>query len=276
MSAALGSWVDGVRGDSLPADDRGLQYGDGVFETILVRAGRARFLEAHLARLSRGCTRLAISLPSLPALRAEIEAAVAMAPPLAVLKIIVTRGSARRRGYAPQGNETPRRLLSLWAAPGRDARLDVGVDLRVADIRLGENPALAGIKHLNRLENVLAAAESASNGVFESLLLDASGNLTCGAMSNVFIARAGGIATPRIDRCGVAGVMRGIVLRECAALGIATAEERLTLDDLFAADEAFITNARIGVVPVRRVGEHSFDMNTLARRLAAHIEPLDA
>jgi 4-amino-4-deoxychorismate lyase len=276
MSVAIDSWVDGVRGDSLPADDRGLQYGDGVFETILVRAGHARFLEAHLARLSRGCARLAISLASLPVLRAEIEAAVAIAPPLAVLKVIVTRGSARRRGYAPQGNETPRRLLSLWSAPGRDANLDDGVDLRVADIRLGENPALAGIKHLNRLENVLAAAESAGSGVFESLLLDASENLICGAMSNVFIARAGRVTTPRIDRCGVAGVMRGIVLRECAVLGIAAAEERLTLNDLFAADEAFITNARIGVVPVRRVGEHSFDMNTLARRLAAHIEPLDA
>jgi hypothetical protein len=78
-------------------------------------------------------------------------------------------------------------------------------------------------------------------------------------------------------RCGVAGVMRGIVLRECVALGIAATEERLTLDDLCAADEVFVTNARIGVVPVGRVGEHSFGMkNPLATRLAAHIEPLDA
>jgi 4-amino-4-deoxychorismate lyase len=70
--------------------------------------------------------------------------------------------------------------------------------------------------------------------------------------------------------------MRGIVLRECGLLGIAAVEARLSLEDLFAADEAFITNVRIGVVPVRRVGEHSFGMNTLASRLAAHIEPLDA
>jgi 4-amino-4-deoxychorismate lyase len=146
----------------------------------------------------------------------------------------------------------------------------------VASIRLGENPTLAGIKHLNRLENVLAAAESASRGAFDALLLDASGNLVSGAMSNVFLVRAGGVSTPLIQRCGVAGVMRGIVLRECAALGIAAAEERLTLNDLFSAAGVFITNARIGVVPVRRVGEHLYDMNNLARRLAAHIEPLDA
>jgi 4-amino-4-deoxychorismate lyase len=241
-----------------------------------VRAGRARFLDAHLSRLTLGCSRLAISPTPLDALRAEIDAAVALAPPLAVLKIIVTRGSARRRGYAPLGDELPRRIVSLWPAPARDAALGEGVDLRVASIRLGENPALAGIKHLNRLENVLAASEPGAGEVFDSLLLDASENLVSGAMSNVFIVRAGRVITPAIQRCGVAGVMRGIVLRECAALGIATAEARLTLDDLFAAAESFITNARIGVVPVRRVGEHSFDMNTLARRLAAHIEPLDA
>jgi len=224
--------------------------------------------------LSLGCSRLGISTPSLSVLRAEVDAAVTLAPGLAVLKIIVTRGSAQRRGYAPQGNERPRRLLTLWSSTA--LAFDGGVELRIASIRLGENPALAGIKHLNRLENVLAAAEPGADGVFDSLMLDSSGNLVSGSMSNVFIVRAGGVVTPRIDRCGVAGVMRGIVLRECAALGIAAAEQRLALEDLFAADEAFVTNARIGVVPVRRVGEHSFDMNTLARRLAAHIERLDA
>jgi 4-amino-4-deoxychorismate lyase len=276
MSDALGCWIDGVPGNVMPADDRGLHYGDGVFETLLVRARRPRFLEAHLARLSQGSARLTIPFASMPALRAEIAAASAAAPPLAVIKVIVTRGSAQRRGYAPQGDEIPRRLVSLWSAPARVPTLDASVDVRVAEIRLAENPALAGIKHLNRLENVLAAAESARNGVFESLMQDTSGNLVCGAMSNVFIARAGRVATPLIQRCGVAGVMRGIVLRECAALGITATEENLTLDDLLAADEAFITNARIGVVPVRRVGEHSFGMRNLASRLGAHIEALDA
>lgn len=276
MSTALGSWVDGVSGSVLPVDDRGLQYGDGVFETVLVRGKRARFLEAHLQRLSRGCARLGIATDFLPLLRAEIDAAIAVAPSLAILKILMTRGSARRRGYAPQGDETPRRLLSLWPAPPADAALDQGVTLHVASIRLGENPVLAGIKHLNRLENVLAAAEASSRDAFDSLLLDTSGNIVSGAMSNVFIVRAGSVITPRIDRCGVAGVMRGIVLRECTALGLASAEERLVLDDLFSSSAVFITNARIGVVPVRRVGEHSFAMNDLTRRLAAHIESLDA
>jgi 4-amino-4-deoxychorismate lyase len=275
MSGAIGLWIDGVRADALPADDRGLHYGDGLFETILVRAGRARFLDLHLARLSLGCTRLAIRFEAMRELRAEIETAAAQAPTLAVLKIIVTRGSALRRGYAPAGAERARRLLSLWHTSGLSSPAE-GADLIVAALNVAENPALAGIKHLNRLENVLAAAESVAAGSYEALMLDARGHLICGAMSNVFLVHAGRVATPRVNRCGVAGVMRSVVLRECAVLGLETEERLIMQQELLAADEVFITNARIGVVPVRRVGEHSYHMNTIARRLEAHIGTLDA
>jgi 4-amino-4-deoxychorismate lyase len=272
VSGALGTWIDGVRGDAVPADDRGLQYGDGLFETILVRANRPRFLEAHLARLSNGLDRLAIPFAGFDALRAEIAAACAIAPQLAVLKIIVTRGSARRRGYPP-ADERPRRILSLWPAAAL-AEVEAGVVVRIAQLRIAEYSALAGLKHLNRLENVLAAAEEGS--AFESLLLDTSGNVVSGVMSNVFVVESGRIATPPVDRAGVAGVMRGVVLREAPKLGIVAAERPLGLADLLAADEAFITNARLGVVPVRSVGEHDFGMNPISLRFRGHIEALDA
>ena len=156
------------------------------------------------------------------------------------------------------------------------ASIAEGVALHRASFTLADNPVLAGIKHLSRLENVMAAAEATAAGAFDALLLDGAGHLISGAMSNVFLVRDGKIRTPRLDRCGVAGVMRGVVLRECAALGIAAGDARVTLDGLLAADEVFITNARLGVVPVLRVGEHSFRMTTVARRLRAHIETLDA
>jgi 4-amino-4-deoxychorismate lyase len=270
--ASLGCWIDGVAGNAVPVDDRGLAYGDGLFETVLVRAGRARFLESHLARLTRGCAALGIRFQAMPVLRTEIAAAVARAPELAVLKIIVTRGSARRRGYASQ-DETARRIVTLWPA---GASPPSAVDARLADLRLGEGPALAGIKHLNRLENVLAASEAAAAGVFESLLLDLREQVVCGTRTNVFIACDGKIATPRVDRNGVAGILRSIVMRECAALGLDAEERTISRAELFAADELFVTNARIGVVPVRRLGEHAFRMDTTARRLATHIEKLDA
>lgn len=276
MSAALGTWVDGVRTDLMPADDRGLHYGDGLFETLGVRAGVARFLEAHLARLELGCARLGIRFTAMPALRSEIATALTLAPSRALLKIVVTRGSAVRRGYAPQGTEAARRLLSLWPDAGLSAPTGGGVTLRVAASRLADHPALAGVKHLSRIENVMVAAESAAAGVFDALLLDSAGDVVSGAMINVFLVRGGQVLTPRLDRCGVAGVMRGVVLRECGALGIGAEEGSVSLDDVWSADEVFVTNARIGVVPVLRVGEHSFHMSTVARRLAAHIETLDA
>jgi 4-amino-4-deoxychorismate lyase len=275
VSAALGTWIDGIRADALPADDRGLHYGDGLFETLTVRTGSVRFLEAHLTRLASGCKRLDIGFDSMAALRADIATATSPSPPVAVLKIIVTRGSATRRGYAPAGNEVARRVLSSWPASPMPS-LDTGVDLRPTSHRLAEDRSLAGIKHLSRITNVMAAAEASKAGCFDALLMDAAGRVISGAMSNVFIAREGRVLTPRLDRCGVAGVMRAVVMRECASLGIEIAEGDLSPEDLFAADEAFITNVRIGVVPVRRVGEHSFRMNTLARRLGTHIEALDA
>jgi 4-amino-4-deoxychorismate lyase len=280
MSEMLGCWIDGAAGQTLPADDRGLAYGDGLFETMLVRAGQVRFIDAHLDRLSRGCERLAIPFAASAASRAELRAEIAhaarLAPPLAILKLIVTRGSAARRGYVPGSAMTPRRVLSLFAVNTEPGVASAAVTLRVATLRLGENPALAGLKHLNRLENVLAAGESGHESCFESLLLDAAGNLICGTMSNVFAVKHGRLVTPVVDRCGVAGVMRGIVMRECGALAIGMEQRPLPLSEFLAADEAFVTNVRIGVVPVRNVGEHSFPMNETTLRLARHIEALDA
>lgn len=276
MSDVLGTWVDGMAGGGIPVDDRGLQYGDGLFETMLVRDGRVRFLEAHLARLALGCARLGIAFKGSDALRAELHTAAALAQVSGILKLLLTRGSGRRRGYAPSESARPRRILILLAAPAMGSLAHDGAHVRMATHTLAVNPALAGMKHLNRLENVLAASEAQDDDIFESLLLDSEGHLAGGTMTNVFIVRGGALATPFVDRCGVAGVMRGIVLRECPALGLVAREARLTHADLLAADEAFITNARIGVVPVRRVGEHAFRMTPVAQRLRTHIEALDA
>jgi 4-amino-4-deoxychorismate lyase len=274
MSEALGTWIDGISGNVVPVDDRGLQYGDGLFETILVRAHRPRFLDAHLTRLSQGLVSLGIPFEALTDLRAEIGVAAAQAPALAILKIVITRGSAQRRGYAPSGTESARRIVSLWPT-ALPERAETGVDLRVARLRVSDYSPLAGIKHLNRLENVLAAAEEPGE-TFESLMLDTHAHVVSGTMSNVFIVKSGTLMTPPVDRAGVAGVMRGIVLREAERMRLVARQQLLTLDELLRADEVFITNARIGVVPVRSVGEHSFGMNPVSLQLRGHIEALDA
>jgi 4-amino-4-deoxychorismate lyase len=277
MSDVLGTWIDGVAGTSVPADDRGLQYGDGIFETILVRAGKPRFLDEHRERMRRGLVQLGIPFLASDELLGEIGRAAAIAPPLAILKIIITRGSTNRRGYTPAGLVAPRRIVSLWeTTPLERERLEKGVLLRIARLRLPQQCAFPGIKHLNRLENVMAAAESIGTPWYDSLLLDTGDHVVSGTACNVFIVKSGMLLTPPVDLVGVAGVMRAIVLREAARLGIAANQRLLTMDDIAGADGIFITNARIGVVPVQRVGEHVFPMNPLAPRLAAHIEPLDA
>ena len=274
--ASLGTWIDGVAGTHVPVDDRGLQYGDGLFETMLVRDGTARFLAAHLGRLARGCSRLGIPYDD-EAARADVSRALAAAPALAIVKLLVTRGSAARRGYAPQPG-TPRRVLTLFAASDTRSMapgVTLGVTLGVARTRAATSPALAGLKTLNRLENVLAAAEIAG-GDQDVLMLDHADRIVSGSSSNVFVAKDGRLVTPKLDSAGVAGVLRGIVQREAPKLGLVVQERAITLADLAAADEVFITNARIGIVPVSRVGEHAFRSFELALRLRGHIEALDA
>jgi 4-amino-4-deoxychorismate lyase len=276
MSGVLGTWIDGVAGDSVPADDRGLQYGDGVFETILVRRGVPRFLDLHRERLRRGLDRLGTRFEAGEALGHDIARATAMAPPLAILKIIVTRGTARR-GYAPPEELTARRIVSLWpTAPLPGDLITNGVMLNVAHLRLPQPSPFAGLKHLNRLENVMAAADIGGGAFFDALMLDTDGRLVSGTSSNLFLVKAGELLTPRVDRAGVNGVMRQVVLREAPRLDIAAREQDLGLDDLAGADGMFITNARIGVVPVQRVREHVFGMNEITSRLRNAIEALDA
>jgi 4-amino-4-deoxychorismate lyase len=201
-----------------------------------------------------------------------------MAPPLAVLKVIITRGSAARRGYAPSDRDArARRIVTLWPSePLAPELIEQGASLDIARLRLPESSPFAGLKHLNRLENVMAAAEGLGRGEFDALLFEMTDQLVSGTACNVFLVKGGEILTPRVDRVGVAGVMRAVVLREAVRFGVAVREQDLVIRDVITADGIFITNARIGVVPVRRVREHDFGMTDIVTRLRKIIEALDA
>jgi len=253
--------------------DRGLHFGDGVFETIACRQGRVRFLSLHLDRLTTSCERLDIRLGDVGVIRQEITQAAAGLHD-SLIKLIVTRGSAVARGYGWSGTESATRVLLRYAWPQEDttAWLD-GVRVQIARMRLGENAALAGMKHLNRLEQVLARAEVPGKEAAELLLFSSSGRLISGAMSNVFIVRNGGLITPRIDLCGVAGVMRRVVLREATKAGLPVEEGTLLEGDLQSAEEVFLTNARIGVWPIRAIGPRTLAVGEVTRTVQALIAP---
>jgi 4-amino-4-deoxychorismate lyase len=270
--------VNGVSGGEIPLLDRGLHFGDGVFETIACLDRRPRFLALHLERLARGCQVLGIAAPAPGLLREEIGR-VAGAAQRSIVKLIVTRGSATRRGYAVSGTEQATRVAIRYPWPVEDPVLgQQGVSVRMAAVRLGENPTLAGIKHCNRLEQILARNEPRAAQAAEALMLSQSGKLVSGTMTNVFLidgpAHAPRLRTPAIDCCGVAGIMRRVVLREATRAGLPVEECELRPGDLAAASEIFLTNARIGIWPVCRIEERTLAPGPLTRRLQAHLQPL--
>jgi 4-amino-4-deoxychorismate lyase len=267
--------VNGVPATSVSALDRGLQFGEGVFETIACVAGRPRFLPLHLERLEFGCERLRLPAPNLDEIQAEVQA-LAREVERAIVRVQVTGGEAVARGYSRSGSETATRITVRYPWPHEDpAQPHDGVMARTLAARLGENPRLAGLKHCNRLEQILARAELAADPqLAEGLLFSSSGNLICGTATNVFLVRDSGLLTPRIDQCGVAGVMRRVVLREARQVGIPARECELRAENLLAADEVFLTNARIGIWPVRSLDGRVLPPGPVTRYLQSVLEPL--
>jgi len=262
--------IDGREARAVSALDRGLHYGDGLFETIACLEHRPRLLERHLARLEAGCRRLALAT-DLAAVAAEVRELAAGAG-RAIVKVLVTRGVATARGYGPSGTERPTRITLRYAWPEDDAHLaQDGVRVRIAATRLGENPALAGLKHCNRLEQVLARAELRDAELAEALMFSSGGRLISGTMSNVFLVHQGRLATPRLDACGVAGVMRAAVLEAAAVAGIPAAEDALGAPELERAEEIFLTNALIGVRPVRELQGAPREVGAVTRALQAQL-----
>ena len=272
-NAPEGAWVNGRPDAALSPLERGLHYGDGLFETIACLEGRPRFLNLHLERLARGCARLGIQFPAPEELRHEILA-LAAGPGRAIVKLLLTRGPALARGYATTGSEQPTRLTLRyrWEEDPRLAR--DGVRVRLAALRLGENPALAGLKHLNRLEQVLARREWSDGAIAEALMFSSSGRLIAGVMSNVFLVDGARLRTPLLDRCGVAGVMRQVVLREAARAGIAAEEAPLAAEDLARTRELFLTSAVIGLRPVRSLDGRRCEIGAVTRELQQRLAPL--
>ncbi len=262
--------IDGQPGDCLPVDDRGLAYADGLFETIAIRQGRPRLLEYHLQRLATGCERLGFG-PAPASLPAEVTA-LGAGHERAVVKLILTRG-AGPRGYRPPPRARLTRILQVHPLQPRSAsHWHDGVQLIYCRTPCAQSPATAGLKTLGRLEQVLASAEWKDPEIGEGLMGNADGWIG-GTFSNLFLVRGDELLTPRLDRGGVAGVMRRLVLEQAAGLGWPCRELRVRTADLESADELFLSNSQFGIWPVRALPGRSLRpgprTRTLMRALAA-------
>ena len=248
--------VDGRLADSVDARDRGLAYGDGVFRTLRTRDGQPLWWRDHYAKLADDCVALLLACPDEAVLRAEVCRVAAAGE--GVAKIVITRG-AGARGYAlPPGQTATRIVLSAPLPAYAHAAAGEDIVARWCALRLARQPRLAGIKHLNRLENVLARAEWDDPSVVEGLLCDEGGAVIGGVMSNLVIARDGEFLTPDLSQCGVAGVARARLLRAAHRLGIGMRVERLSPAAILAADEVMLCNSVIGVRRVARLDDKTW------------------
>ena len=263
--SSVGVLVNGVAVDMISVRDRGLQYGDGLFETIAVHRGTPLLWEQHAQRLLAGAVRLGMLPPEVVLLRAEADQ-LCRGVERGVLKIILTRGVSGR-GYRPDASIPMTRVLSLSPWPDyQPSWSGEGVAVRLCQTRLASQPRLAGLKHLNRLEQVLARAEWGDEYA-EGLMQDESGNIVEGTMTNIFLVEGATLRTPDMTRCGVEGVMRGVVLEQAGRLGIACRVGPVMAIQLERADELFLTNSLIGLWPVRRIENWSYTIGQTTRKI---------
>jgi len=264
--------VNGEPADGLPVEDRGFRYGDGLFETIKVCAGAPEFWAAHIGRLCRDAERLNLAQPEAGLLAAEARRLLG-APRDGVLRIWLTRGPGGP-GYRPEKTAVPTRMLRFdphTAATSPDPAQE-GVRLRICQTRLGQNPALAGIKHLNRLEQVLAAQEWDDPAIAEGLMLDGAGHLIEGTKTNVFFVCEGRLITPELTEAGVAGVLREVVLAEAKRANFPVKIRPVRLAEALAAEECFLTNSLVHLWPVREIDGKAFAIGPVTDALARRVE----
>jgi 4-amino-4-deoxychorismate lyase len=256
--------IDGRAIAQVDAMDRGLSYGDGVFRTLRIADAHPRWWDEHLAKLAEDCARLALDCPDRATLGQDI-AKLQPLPAWGALRITVTRGLGPR-GYRVPHPQHCMRILACWPTP-LDTVPGRGLTLRVCDLRLGRQPALAGVKHLNRLENVLARAEWDDPHIDEGVLLDQDGSVVSGIMGNLFIWRDACLLTPRLNACGVAGVARARLMRLAREAGMRVEAADFDLATLLAADEVMLTNSLTGLRRVARLGDRVWPEPCISPRL---------
>jgi 4-amino-4-deoxychorismate lyase len=258
--------VNGVIGAQVSPLDRGFAYGDGVFETCKMLNGKIPLWHLHKERLLKSCEQLLIpvAIDLVEAQLANLVRSLAATDiENAVVKIMVTRGEGGR-GYRAPDSVSPTIVIGVFpAANYPQSYFSQGIVARLCDSRLSCNPSLAGLKHLNRLEQILARAEWQDDAIAEGILLDTQSNLIEAIFSNIFLIKNGELFTPDLSEAGVAGVMRRFIIETLAPqAGLKVHVERLRFADLIGADAVFLCNSLYGIWPLRKLlSENSHDFN---------------
>lgn len=246
------TWINGQPASQLSSSDRGLAYGDGLFETIKVIAGQPLLLAAHLQRLADGLRRLKFPEDTLSLLQSDLNQ-LSLEGDL-VMKITLTRGEGGRGYRFPEPCQVSRiiAVTPMPEFPGDPA--GQGVTVRFCQTQLGINPLLAGMKHLNRLEQVLARNEWTESHIAEGVVCDLEGYLVEGTMSNLFWLKGDQLFTPDLSRAGVNGIIRQLIISKAQTIGLTVNVGRYRPQEMLDADEMFVSNSLIDIWPVIALG----------------------
>ncbi|WOJ95841.1 aminodeoxychorismate lyase [Congregibacter brevis] len=252
---------------SVPATDRSFLYGDGVFETLLVVNGVALWRDLHEDRMALGAKRLGIEVEMEDVRQAIQDGAQRSLATAGVLRVTVSRSSTER-GYAPSVNAGAR-ITATHSALARDPFVPLpAANISTSSIVMGDQPLLAGIKHCNRLEQVLAAAEAIERGVDDVVLCNAADVYQCSSNANLFVLRGDGLLTSPCERSGVLGTRRRLIIDSLAGrLGLSVREVPLKHEDLSSADGMFLCNSIMGIRRVARWEHRVFEPNDVLNRL---------
>lgn len=259
--------VNGCVTEYITVNDRGFQYGDGLFETIQILAEQPVFLTQHLQRLTDGCAKLGIPAPDSKELKNEITK-VCKNQSASVLKIIISRGIGGR-GYQQPENIIPTRVISLHPFPHYPQNFyETGVNACLCKTPLGLNPILAGLKHINRLEQILARAEWNSNsGIQEGIMLDFNNRVIEGTMTNLFYVKNDIVYTADLTYSGVKGIIRSILIKLLMENNRQVVEHNFDKATLSTADEVFVCNSIIGIWPVKKIDSTHYRVGEITRQL---------
>ena len=264
--------INGKLTNKISIEDRAVQYGDGVFETIAAKDRSLAFWKEHYQRLNKGCKILKIKCPSEPFLKKEINKFIKKTIHIRsgsrkVLKIIISRGIGGR-GYNPPRNSKPTRILGVYDWPNYpDINVTKGIMMNVCKTRISIQPFLSQIKHLNRLDQIIARSEWQSKTIAESIMLDLNGNVIEGTISNIFGIKKNIFYTPIIKNSGVEGIMRGVILKLLKEKKEKYIIKKITLKELLKFDEIFVCNSIFGIWPVIKISKKKFSFGEKTKEI---------
>jgi len=272
--------VNGVIGAQVSPLDRGFAYGDGVFETCRMINAKIPLWDFHKERLLNSCEKLSIKV-ELQLIQTQLDDLISSlgADDLnATIKITITRGQGGR-GYNVPNDVSPTIVIGVFAAASfPEYYFSKGVSTQICKLRLSRSQYLAGLKHLNRLEQILARAEWNDENIAEGILFDTHNYLVEGVFSNIFLVKNSELFTPDLSESGVAGVMRRVIVENIAPeLAIKTHIGRYDFQDLINADEVFLCNSNYGIWPVREIlmeQPKGFIAGDITRELQTHLSKI--